>query len=428
MSALSRLSRDSIWLLISRVATQLGLALFTILLARGLGSTVFGEYAFIAAVIFIGNVLTTFGTDMLLIREIAASDDITGLGPALWIQLLLSVVFIGLVTAASEVTHAGDPAAASALQIYSLSMIPLAFYSVFTTALRGRQRMRAYALLNLALMAVQLVAAAWLLWKRGGLIELAVLLLAAQGAAAVLAGVICAMQFRDLAKMWRTVPRQIPPMLRASAPIALLGLLGVIYQRLTLLLLPSLAGATATGWYSAGARMVEAAKIGHVAVLTALYPMMARYRDGDGSLWSRSFRIPGLVLIGGAAAATLSLYWLAGPLVAILFGAQYAASVPIVRILAWMLIPYAVNSFLSLAFLARGQEKAVVMALVLSTAVLAALVAWWTPAAGLSGAAWAALAAETTQAGVLLTMDIRQMHVMRDVLGGLWKMETEEGG
>ncbi|MBI5715893.1 MAG: oligosaccharide flippase family protein [Chloroflexi bacterium] len=82
-----RVSKNSLWLLIARLGSQAALALFTILIARQLGSAVFGEYAFITAIVFIGNMATTFGTDMILIRDIAARRDYSRLAPSLNIQL-----------------------------------------------------------------------------------------------------------------------------------------------------------------------------------------------------------------------------------------------------------------------------------------------------------------------------------------------------
>ncbi len=252
--SLTRLSRNSLWLLLSRIGTQLGMALFTILLARSLGAGGFGGYAFMASVVVIGNVLTTFGTDMHLIREIAVTEDLAPLGPALLIQLVLSAIFISVVWMSSEWLPSQDPAAAAAVRIYSLSMAPLAFYTIFTTALRGRQQMLSYSLLNLALTAMQILAALWLHWRGGGLINLAILLLIMQIGGALLAGAICANLFPRGNWMWRFPVRDVFLLLRASAPIALLGLLGILYQRLSFIFLPALAGAAAAGWFSAGAR------------------------------------------------------------------------------------------------------------------------------------------------------------------------------
>src|SRR5258708_28095634 len=136
---LSRLVRHSIWLLLARLGTQLGAALFTILLARRLGTAGFGEYAFIAAIIFVENALTTFGTDMLLIREIAARADLSRLANALQIQLVLSIALIAMAWLFGAWIPNQSPEVIVALKIYSLALIPMAFFTVFTTALRGKQ-------------------------------------------------------------------------------------------------------------------------------------------------------------------------------------------------------------------------------------------------------------------------------------------------
>ncbi|HEX8991554.1 MAG TPA: oligosaccharide flippase family protein [Anaerolineales bacterium] len=415
-SRLSRLSLNSLWLLLSRVATQLGMALFTILLARGLGSAAFGEYAFMASVIVVGNVLTTFGTDMLLIREIAATGSLKALSSALWLQMGLSAPFIGLVFLASAIVRFPDPAAVHALRIYSLSMLPLAFYTVFTTALRGRQQMLGYALLNLALMLMQLAAAAWVLRARGDLIQLAVLLLSVQAAGAVTAALLCAIQLPDFRGAWGLSTSEIASLIKASAPIALLGLLGVIYQRLSLIALPWLAGVMATGLFSAGARLIEAAKIVHLSVFTAIYPAMSALRNASVDRWARDFRAPAMVLLAAAFIGSSGLCLFAAPVVLLLYGAEYGSSIAVVRILAWLLPAYTINSFLTLAFLARGQEAAIARALALSIIVLIVLMVWWTPAAGAVGAAWAALFAEVSQAAALVWMDVRGMKMLRAVL------------
>jgi O-antigen/teichoic acid export membrane protein len=93
---------------------------------------------------------------------------------------------------------------------------------------------------------------------------------------------------------------------------------------------------------------------------------------------------------------------LAGPLTRILFGVEYVASVPALRILAWMLIPYTVSTFLTLKFVALNRETPVLRASFASLAVLGALSFWWIPRAGLAGASSSALVAESVQAGLLL--------------------------
>src|SRR5688572_25169418 len=190
----TRLAKNSLWMILSRFGAQ-GLAVvFTILLARRLGSAGFGEYAFIAAILFIANALTTFGTDMLLIREIAAQGDLSRLPYALIIQLVLSGLFIGLVWMFGTDIPNQNIATITALKIYSFALIPLAFFTVFTTALRGVQRMDMYSLLNLIVSALQVGI---VLLPNISIIRLSVLLVSVQTLAALIAGLFCSRTIRD---------------------------------------------------------------------------------------------------------------------------------------------------------------------------------------------------------------------------------------
>jgi O-antigen/teichoic acid export membrane protein len=295
-------------------------------------------------------------------------------------------------------------------------MFPLAFYTVFTTALRGKQRMGSYAILNLALVVLQVAAVVWFGWIGGSLIALVSLLLLVQVVAAVLAAILCSLQFADIWLGWQLSLHKAWSLVKASAPIAMLGLLGILYLRLSLLILPLLAGAAVTGWFSAGARLIEAAKIGHVAVFTALYPLMAQVGTANKFNWSSTFRLTWLLLLGGAVLASSAICILAGPLVTLLYGPEYIPSISSVQILAWVLIPYTVNAFLSLAFLAREDEGAIAVALATGILALVILTIWWEPLIGLRGAAWAAVCAELVQSAILVARDFRTGRLLQSML------------
>jgi O-antigen/teichoic acid export membrane protein len=407
MSKQSRLGVNSIWMVVSRLGAQ-GLAVvFTVILARQLGSQAFGEYAFIAAAIYLGNALTTFGTDMLIIREIAGSGDLSSLPAALLIQLVLSALFIGFVILAAPLFPNQTQEAVLGLQVYSLSLIPLAFFSVFTIALRGAQRMSAYMLLNLASALMQ-VAAAWLATRPGGNVILVVsLLFGVQLFTAILAGILCTMQIDSFWRSWHFSARKIVPLARACASIALLTVLGLTYQKLPIYMLSSMGSAVLTGWFSAALRTVEASKTVHLAVFTALYPAMAQdltpmSAPDRKAPWKGAFGVSWWLLLGGAAITSLALFTLAQPLALFLYGAEYEASILPIRILAWVLIPFTVNNFLSLSLLAGQKEVIILRVQFIGLLVLGALTAWWIPLWGLPGACLACLVAESVQAASYL--------------------------
>ncbi|MBI5841803.1 MAG: flippase [Chloroflexi bacterium] len=387
-----RLAKNSLWLLLARIGTQGMAALFTIILARRLGSAGFGEYAVIAAIIFVGNMFTTFGTDMSLIREIAARDNLSFLPAALFAQLILSLLLILFLWVGAPLLPNQSTDGILALRIYSFALIPLAFFTVFTSALRGKQLMDAYTLLNLAGSFIQLA----LIWffANANVVRLAILLLVSQVVISLVGVMICHVRIPGFWSEWRFNSKDISDLLKMSSPFALLTVLAMLYQRLSILMISGISGPTMTGLFSVAQRIVEAAKTGHVAVFTALYPAMAERK-------TESFRSSWILLLLGAGLGAVTLSALARPLTLILFGVGYEASVSALQILVWMLIPYSVSTFLTLKFVASNREGPVLRASLVSLAVLASLSLWWIPRTGLSGASGAVLAAESAQAALL---------------------------
>jgi O-antigen/teichoic acid export membrane protein len=108
------------------------------------------------------------------------------------------------------------------------------------------------------------------------------------------------------------------------------------------------------------------------------------------------------LLLAGAVFISLLLFMVAKPLVILLYGNEFSASSRVLQILAWILIPFTVNTYLTLSFLASNGERLVGRALMASLLGLLALNLWWIPIKGPEGSAWAALAAECLQSVILL--------------------------
>ena len=378
----THLGTNSLLWLSARLGSQAALALFTILIARQLGSAAFGEYAFVVAIVFIGNMVTTFGTDMILIRDIAARQDYSRLAPSLIIQLSLSAVFIAVTFFSTTLV---------ALKIYSLSLIPLAFFTVFTSVLRGQQRMDLYAILGLTTAVLQLFFGILFIQRGTSIVTVAILLLIVQVAAAFIAWTLCRRQIPH----WTTSRDLFISALKVSAPIAVLGILTILYQKISILMVTFSLDANSTGWFSAALRVIEFAKIGHLAVFTALYPAMAKEQN-------KGFAKEWIVLLFAACALSAFLFLFASPIIFILFGTDYIAAVSLLRLLTWVLIPFTVNTLLVLSFLAIGHERPVLYASSVGLFILVALNMWWIPLTGIVGAGWSLLAAESAQTVVLI--------------------------
>ena len=398
-----RIRLNSIWLLMARLTMQAQLVVFTVLVARYLGVAGFGQYAFVAALIFLGNVATTFGTDTLLIREVARRQpaDSVLVTAALWLQLTLSTAWLIVVALGAGVLSSQSTTVTVALLVYSLSLLPLAFYTVFTAVLRAHERMDLYLLLNVAVAFIQLGGAWWVLQASGTLLSLVIMLSATQLIAAVFAGVLCYRGVSAFQLKISVAHQQVLRVARLAWPFALLGVLAVIYQRLGVLMVSALSTEVQTGWYGAAARINEPIKLLHFAVLGALFPALAQ-RTMSEFIAARVFRRAWLFLLISSIAAAVIIIALAPFIVTLLFGASYAAAAPIAQILAVSLIPYTLSASWSVRLVTQGRERPVLWSTAFALAVAFILNLWLIPVHGSIGAALAAVGSETLLAAALL--------------------------
>jgi len=408
---LGRIGLSSLWLLAARVFGQgLGL-LFTAFLARALGEAGLGQFAFLSAVLFVGNAATTFGLDTVLLREVATArrdanavtDASPTAGAVLLIQLALSAAFIAVLWLATPWLPNQTAATVPALRLVSLALVPLAFSTVYSAVLRAHERMAHYMAFTLAV-AVGLALGGLAVWAGGGGLTAtaAVVVLAQSGGALVAAG-LARVALPAAARRWAWPPAAVVRQVaRLGAGLAALMVLSMLYQRSGVLLLSLLADDRAAGAYSAAARVVEALKMLPAAFFGAMFPIMAQGRgDADAErAFGRAFAALMALVVVLAVATGL----LAEPLLALLFGPGYTAAVAPLRIMVWSLPATLLAFRLSFRLVVAGRDRAAAasmgLTLLLGGGLTAALIGRWS----LSGAAAGLVAGEVVQVAILLTL------------------------
>lgn len=387
-SAMHRVSLNTVWLFASRVISQGLSAITVILLARMLGADGLGQYAFATSIIFVVNALTTFGTDTLIIREVArdASAAPRWLTASLTVQLTFSLTGIVIIWLAFD---------SLALRLYSLALIPLSISTAYSAILRGSERMDAYMLFTVVVAMAQLIGIAVIFTIPADLTSVMLVLIAAQMIGAGLALIVA----RTLPEFYidTTILRRI---LITGLPLVLLMVLSLLSQRMGIFALSIFADDASTGHYSAAMRIIEACKLLPAASLGALFPVWARRESrAVGRIEAMDAR-----LLGYAILAAVIIHLLAGGLIPTLFGAEYRAAVPILRLLGWSLIPYVLAATLSLRLVAAHRERSVLAAMCITVPISLILFAILIGHSGLYGAGLTVLISETLQAAILLIL------------------------
>lgn len=374
---------NSFWLLFARLTTQ-GLAVvFIALVARRLEPASFGQFTFIAATIFIGNAFTSFGTDTLLIREIAKARQVTALvHRALTLQLVLSALWFFFLI----LFRARTP-----LLIFSLSLFPLAIFSIVSALLRAFERMYLFWGLSLVSGFIQILCSLFAL----DLLTLCILLLIGN----LITSVLSMRIFSIFQPNFGLLPLlDFRPLLPLVLPFAVLTTLSVVSQRLGVLSTSVFIDDTATGLFSSAARILDGMKFGHYAVLGTLFPMLSRRAFHSKQTYRLVFI--GLMALSILLASGINLF--AHLIIIFIFGENYIPAADLLKILSWCIVPYTVSAFISVDLVARGEEIMILKTTITSLIVWMFLYIWWIKAFGLTGASWAALSGEIFQAIILL--------------------------
>lgn len=379
-----------------------------LLVARLLGPAEFGLFTtFTVATIWAHNLIGE-GFDPGVVRHYArhhgdAPRAAAVLGSALVMRALLVVPMLALFWAAS--TWWLSPEVAQIARMGALTAIAASFATLSLAVLQARERFAAYALLTplgnllrLACVPLLWLAGALALWPLIWTQALCFVLTAAIGMSLLRA---------DLRRM-----RFDPPTLRALFGFgkwsALANLSFLLQAYLAVPVLTHLQGAAAAGIYAAAATLLMIIDQFTVALLTVKLPSTSRIDTLPGLRSYVRLLLPRLLTIG---IGLLLLLPLAGPVVSLVFGPDYAGSAAVMRALLPGFIATLMSHPLYLVLYALDRPHGYAISGVAALALWCPLAAWLVPEYGVLGAAWATSAARVLQAvwiAVMVTHAIRR--------------------
>jgi O-antigen/teichoic acid export membrane protein len=396
------------------------LFLITVAAARRLSPGAFGVFSVGSTLGWLVAVATDFGIQLHLARAVARrpADAAVLLRTWLRVRVWMAGAAVGAVTIGAFATpwraEYGAPVAVFALMYAGSSLIEFLHYFY-----RGLSRSDLESSLTL--------------WQRGGTLvcgllalawkaDVTVLAIAMLAPVAVTLGVSLRMAMRlggpaagrvlsDPASMSPGAGPQHPPyntFLRDVLPIGAGIVLSALYFRIDVFLVQIWSGTESVALYNAVFRLVEALRLFPAAVLAVTLPSLVRARDLRALLHVSS---PVTVF---AAAVTVVLWFAAGWVIPLVYGAHYAAAVPAFRILLLSFPLLSLNYALTHQLIVWDGQRTYAalcgIALVVNVALNARLIPLWS----IEGAAWATLGTE--------------MFLTVGCLAGLWAAGSRRRG
>ena len=389
----SQVVSNGVALLLAYVLPRIFTLASVVLAARWLGTSVFGAYGTAAAFAVIAAVLATFGMQPLLVREIARAPEDVGrlIRAAHLLKAGSCVLMMAAVVPASFALFPDAPDVRRATWVLSLGWALSAYAENLAAYYQAVERMARWTQASALFGFVSAMVGVLLLVTTSSFVLYCWGFVA--GWAAALWWLAAGMP--DATLDTPIFPRDaLRHLLSRVAPygLAFVGL--TVYSKVDVILLARWSGAVQVGYYSAAYKFVDVFQALVIVAAGAVYPRLARTAGArEGSTWGGG-RAANVVILASLPAG-LGLHLVAGSVVHLVFGAEYAGSAPPLRWLALLLPLLAVSVLGGYVLGAAGRMRPVASLYAAAVAVNVALNALLVPRLGAPGAALARLGSES---------------------------------
>jgi O-antigen/teichoic acid export membrane protein len=315
--------------------------LSTLILARHLGASGYGTYAWAFAWLSVLQITTTFGFDVLAIRELAAykatskwsaMHELLRTGPAI---VFLGSSIVSLIALGIGFIFIG-PAQRLTFTIAVVFVPVSALMLICQGTIQGFGSVVAARLPNDFVGPIMFIIFLLLAWRASDLRQDAPTAMALQGTAVFVAflfglailrrarpSIVAAAPAHSRAREW----------FRLAAPLGLLNTIAIVLIQIDVILLGLLRNSTQVGLYSTSARVASFVGIAEFAVTAAYLPMVARlFAAGHVDRLRRGAPLVTLAAVTLSAVLALPLIVFA-PQVLGLFGSSFESGAFVLRVL-----------------------------------------------------------------------------------------------
>jgi len=330
--------------------------LWSIVLARTLGLSGFGEYSYLIALVVLTSAFAESGFTSIVSRDV--SGDSRHLSETVPTALALTIIFN--IVAAAITVGIGDLSAPSYTRFWRAVLISLylpanGVFNVVCAVFRGRDRFRYDSIFNvihfLSFAALSAPALA-LGWGATGVLAAFVVRMYLVAGAAVL---VCHYSIAPLqVGLSRPAARYL---LQEGLPLMLSGVAAQVYIRIDIVILSFAMGTAAVAIYSVATRFIDALTTAAGALGFASLPLLAEmWLDAPARARRFAAKTSRRTLLIGITGAVLGVA-VAPFFIGRLYGRDYTPAGHVLQVLLLVIPIYAVSQILTNLIIAAGRQR-----------------------------------------------------------------------
>lgn len=380
-------------------------AILTIFVARMLGAAELGIFSIVMAWSAFLVPITSLGLNNIVVRQMVkhdkGKDAMTMLYSAISMRLLLGFIGGSLILLAFYWLYPDLFVGHLRIAIPALFLLQTFFgFLLFEFYLNYQGTFRTVAYIKAAITAVSFSIKLTLLYQGFGIASLILF----TGIEFLLVGVAQYIVYRLKHKPYNETENRWPgyhprwfnlaqakQLLKRSSWLWLSGIVSVIYLKIDIVMLGSMAGAEQAGIYAAASRLSELWYVFPATLAARYYPDMIRAHQQGLTPYYLKLRHFALLFFAAAFSIALVMTLIAPWIISLLFGANFLAAVEVLQIHVWAGCFIFVRYLISQHLLITEQEPLSLASHVIGALLNVGLNIWLIPTMGIVGAAWATL-------------------------------------
>ena len=325
------------WVTAGRLLRMGGSLVVGTMVVRYLGPTQYGAFSYAFAIYGLFNIISNLGLDVLVVSEIALTQDVVEeevvLGTAFWLKIIASVVTTAAAILYAWVAHPGEGAVIAIVAMLSVASIAQGL-DVVDFFFQAKTRSRLTVLPQLLVFLVSnLVRVAAVLSKASLLTFGLIAALEILGTELALAAVY-SFYLRNMSR-WRFQREKGIAMLRASWPLLIASLLVIVYMRTDQIVLGNLCSKAVVGQYASASRLSEIWYAIPTLVCASVMPRLLRRKESAPEVYYARLQRLYSSMVGVSVVLGLFVTCFGKYVVLLLFGTAYLPAVQILRVHIW---------------------------------------------------------------------------------------------
>jgi len=353
----SRIIRNLASVFIGDLSSKVIAMLLTIFLARYLEPAQYGIYSFVTSILFIFLVISDFGLNDLIIRDIARSKALANqyFKAAVIIKALVGMLCIFvMIMSVNLMGYSYDKVIYTA--IISLSIFFICLNNTIISFFKAFERMEYSSLLSILGNLFIFISCIVLIFLKGSLKEIIIARVVSLSAISLLGFLLLR---RFIEKIDVPIDLGFIKMLFHGAfPFLANGLIHSLYCSLDIIMLSKMKGDLCVGWFSPAANdLFFSLFIIPGTISTVVYPIFSRQymNSTERLIRSCNFCIKILAIIG--IAISVGTFLLSSDIINLIYGPKYFHSIAVLKIIAVAIIFTFVRDPLGYALAATGEVQ-----------------------------------------------------------------------